>query len=360
MNRRTFLRGLSSGSFGDGSLIRVGNNENPYGPGPAALEALSRATTRAHRYPGGLSRDLAATISRVHDVPLDHILLSGGSGDVMRAAVYTFTSPVRGLVFPRPSYEAPMRSAQHIGSPVIRVQLTPALTLDVRTIASRSAQGGLVYICNPNNPTGTVVPAADLSTMIASVIRTSPDTRFLVDEAYFDYADAPGSGSMIPLAVKHPQVIVTRTFSKIHGMAGMRVAYAIAQPDTLAALRLRHSASSLGAASLAAAAASLADVEYLAQMAELNRSVRSFMVDGFARAGFQVAPADANFIFVNIRRDARAFGDACYAQGVQVGRVFPPLGNWARIAVGTGAEMKAAMDVFLSVLAAPPVPTRRG
>lgn len=383
MNRRTFLQTLGFGPLGTrvdvhaqppsladraavrslhtppvAPSIRLGNNENPYGPGTSAIDAIARAAASANRYPGPLAEDLAAVIMETHQVPREHVLLSGGSGDVMRAAVQAFTSPVKPLVTARPSYEAPMRSAQHIGSPVIRVPLTPGLRLDVAAMGTRAIGAGLVYICSPNNPTATVVAAADLTAMIERIVSASPETRILVDEAYFGYADMPSFDTVIPLVARHRQVIVTRTFSKIHGMAGMRVAYALAQPDALAAIRRHHSRSSLSAASVAAAAASLRDTANTARIAALNRAVRAWTVDSFATLGLKVAPSDANFIFVNVQRPAREFQLACRAQGVEVGRPFPPMNGWTRIAIGTQDEMTAAMDVFRDVLANPPRPRR--
>ncbi len=336
------------------TVIRVGNNENPYGPGPGAIAAINAIADRANRYPGALAGDLVSAISARHGIRPEHILLSGGSGDIMRAAVYAFTSPTRALVTARPSYEAPMRSAQHIGSPVIRVPLAPDLRLDLAAMGARAVGSGLVYICNPNNPTSTVVRAAGLAALIERIIQTSPDTRILVDEAYLDYADLTGGDTMIPLVTKYPHVIVTRTFSKIHGMAGMRVAYAVAQQRTLEQISLRHSRSSVSALSLAAATASLEDTAYTEKAAAMNRMVRAFMVSSFTNAGYQVAAADANFIFVNLKRDSREFAEGCRLKGVLVGRPFPPMNRWARISVGTREEMDAAMAVFMSVLATSP------
>ena len=244
-----------------------------------------------------------------------------------------------------------MRSAQHIGSPVIRVPLTPALRVDVAAMGARAVGAGLIYICSPNNPTSSAVAAVELAAMVAYVAKHSPDTKILVDEAYFDYTDMAGFGTMIPLVRQYPQLIVTRTFSKIHGMAGMRVAYAIAQPRTLELDQDASLAISLGSMSLAAAVASLGDTAHTARVAALNRDVRASMVKAFTSAGYKVAPADANFVFVNIRRDAREFQEACSLRGVHIGRAFPPMSQWARISVGTRDEIDIAMEVFMDVLA---------
>jgi histidinol-phosphate aminotransferase len=243
-----------------------------------------------------------------------------------------------------------------LGAPVKAVPLTAELRLDLDLMVSQSTGAGVFYICNPNNPTATAVPAAAVTAAIESVISTSPDTYVLVDEAYFEYADLPGFGTAVPLVATYPQVIVARTFSKIHGMAGMRVGYAIAQPATLERLRAHHSPSGMSVMSRAAAA-SLEDTAHLARQIALNREVRATTVGAFTAKGFRVAPSDANFLFVDIGRDARAFQDACRQENVMVGRAFPPLLTWARISIGTKDEMEKAIPVFMKVLSQPATQT---
>lgn len=334
--------------------IRIGSNENPYGPAPSALEAIAKAAPGANRYPGALIGELQSTIAAKHGVAEDMILLSGGSGDILSAVVKAYTSKTKGMVTGLPSYESPTRSAQREGAPVIEVPVTSELRLDLKAMAAKATGAGLVYICNPNNPTSTVVPAADVAALIEAVVKASPSTYILVDEAYFEYADMPGFDTATPLTRKFSQVIVARTMSKIHGMAGMRVGYAIAQPKTLAEIREYHSGSGLSSMSLAAATASLKDTENMEKNRTLNRAVRKFTTDAFTKAGFTVAASDANFIFVNIKRDSRGFQEACRQKGVQVGRAFPPMTTWARISIGTQEEMEKAVPVFMAALAAPP------
>jgi histidinol-phosphate aminotransferase len=342
-----------------GSLIRIGSNENPYGPGPAALAAVSVTATGANRYPGPAVQTLIDVIAEKHGVPADHVLLSGGSGDILRAVVKATTGPTKAIVAGSPSYESPIRTAQQIGAPVKAVPLTGNQRLDLDAMVAQSAGAGLFYICNPNNPTATAVTGAAVTSAIDRVLAASPDTFVLADEAYFEYADLTGFDTATPLVKTYPQVIVARTFSKIHGMAGMRVGYAIAQPKTLEALRLHHSSSGMSVMSLAAATASLKDTEHLAKQVALNREVRQMTVDAFTSAGYTVAPSDANFIFVDIRRDSRGFQEACRKEGVNVGRSFPPMLNWARISIGTKAEMEVSLPVFTKVLSMPPAATAR-
>ena len=342
-----------------GSPIRIGSNENPYGPGPAALAAVAATAAGSNRYPGAAVQALINVIAEKHGVPGDHVLLSGGSGDILRAVVKASTSPTKAIVAGSPSYESPIRTAQQIGAPVTAVPLTVDQRLDLDAMVAQSTGAGLFYICNPNNPTATAVPGAAVTSAIDRVLAASPDTFVLADEAYFEYADLAGFETATPLVKKYPQVIIARTFSKIHGMAGMRVGYAIAQPKTIEKLREHHSSSGMSVMSLSAAAASLKDTDHLEKQVSLNREVRKVTVDAFTKAGYTVAPSDANFIFVDIRRDSRGFQEACRTEGVNVGRSFPPMLNWARISVGTMAEMEVSLPVFMKVLSMPPAATAR-
>jgi len=379
MNRRSFVHTLGAGAIGlvtrtsedptlgassiratapprsdTTDLLRIGGNENPYGPSASVLEAAQNAARDGHRYAGPTQEQLIQMIARVHDAPDNCVLLSGGSGDVLRAVVTTFTNPMKALVTGSPSYEAPERTARHVGAPVRDVLLDASLRLDLKEMATRAAGAGLVYICNPNNPSSTAVTAAEVEAFVAKVIKTSSSTRILVDEAYLEYADRPGVATAIPLAMKYPQVIVVRTFSKIHAMAGMRAGYAIAQPRTLELIREYHSGSAISVMTMAAAIAALGDAESLARNRQLNRDVRTKTVAAFEHAGYRVAESDANFVFVNIRRDPGGFQEACRQRGIAIGRAFPPLLSWARISIGTSEEMDQAVPVFLDILATPP------
>jgi histidinol-phosphate aminotransferase len=380
MNRRTFVQTLGAGAAGLAVVgktssgvaasaapvartidapIRIGSNENPYGPAPSALAAVAATAGGANRYPGAAVQTLMDTIATKHSVARDHVLLSGGSGDILRAVVTAFTGPTKSIVAGVPSYESPIRTAASLGAPVKAVALTGEQRLDLDGMVAVSAGAGLFYICNPNNPTATAVPGTAVTSAIERVLAASPSTYVLVDEAYFEYAESPGFETAMPLVAKYPQVIVARTFSKVHGMAGMRVGYAVAQPATLALLRAHHSSSGLSVMSLSAATASLKDTARMAEQIALNRVARKMTVDAFTTAGYTVAPSDANFIFVNIGRDSRGFQEACRAENVMVGRAFPPMTTWARISIGTKAEMELAIPVFLATLAKPAAQTAR-
>lgn len=375
MNRRTFVHTLGAGAAGlvaagvtstpaaarraaaanafANGPIRIGSNENPYGPAASALAALAEVAPTGNRYGRTVREPLIDMIAARHGVPADSVLLSGGSGDILRAVSTVFTSPTRAIVGGTPSYESPMRTAESLGHAVKRIPLKPDMTLDLDAMAEAAIGAGLFYICNPNNPTATALPAGAIAAAIERVLAASPETHVLVDEAYFEYADLPGFGSAAPLVASYPQVIIARTFSKIHGMAGMRVGYAIAQPETLGKMQAAHSSSGMSVMSLAAATASLRDAAHIEQQIALNREVRQMTVDAFTAAGYTVADSHANFIFVRTGHDAAAFQAACRELNVLAGRPFPPALDWARISIGTKEEMEAAIPVFMRVLSMP-------
>jgi histidinol-phosphate aminotransferase len=334
--------------------IRIGSNENPYGPTPAAMDAARTAIAEGHRYGGGASAALVAALAKSHAVPPAQIMLSGGSGDVLRATIQAFTDKTKALVSGSPSYEQPVRQARQGGVEVHEVPLTADLKLDLPAMLARASGTGLLYICNPNNPTSTIVPVKDVAEVIDRVTKASPGTYVLVDEAYFEYAEDPSFGTVIPLIERYPQLVVARTFSKIHGMAGMRVGYAVAQEKTLAAIKQFHSSSGMGIMSLSAAVASFADTATLQKNQLLNRQTRAFTTAAFTRAGYTVAASQANFVLVDVRRDVKGFIEACRLKGVVIGRPFPPLDTWARITIGTQAEMEQATRVFMETLATAP------
>jgi histidinol-phosphate aminotransferase len=335
--------------------ILLHNNENPLGPGEAALAAMRAALGRgpaAGRYPRTFDEILRA-LAEAQGVSTDHVHIGCGSTQLLRTAVKVFTSASRPLVNGAPSYEECTDYAQLLGTPVRAVPLDASLRLDLDAMAEASKGSGLVYVCNPNNPTATVHSGDAVSAFVARVLKASPDTVVLIDEAYHDYVTDPSYRSLVPMAAKERRLIVARTFSKAHGMAGLRVGYVISHPDTIRRLRDWEGADSLNLLGLAAAAASIRDTERIARERDRNTEARSYSVEWFRKAGYRVADSQANFIFVDIGRPARGFREACREQGVLVARDFPPFErSHVRISIGTLDEMKRATEVFGRVLGA--------
>jgi histidinol-phosphate aminotransferase len=332
--------------------IKIGSNENAYGPGPAALDAArSMLGPVTGRYPANVP-NLTTAICKQFGVEPQNVLVGTGSGEVIEAAVVAFTSASRPLVSALPTWESPARTARRIKAAVKDIAVDRDLKLDLAATAAAAKGAGLVFFCNPNNPTGTVHSKAAVTKFVEDVLAASPNTTILLDEAYYDFVVDPSYATGVPLAMKYPRVIVTRTFSKVHGMAGLRVGYAIGHPDTLKAIE-PHKTGELNVVSAAAAGASIQDTAYIAKQRDQIRATLETTVQTFKEAGCRVSDSQANFILVDVKRPAKEFREACERMGVLIGRDFPPLTNWARVSIGTAEEMRVANDVFKKVLAAP-------
>jgi histidinol-phosphate aminotransferase len=331
-------------------LMRLDRNENPIGPFASAQRAIAEQLREANRYPGDTERALAAAIAAAHGVRPEQVVLGAGSGELLEIVTRAFTTPGRALVTASPTFETPARVAAALGHPVIAVPVTATLALDLDRMAEAARGAGLVFLCNPNNPTGTVHGAALVREFIARVRRESPGTTILVDEAYHEYVDDPSYASMLAIAAADPFVIVSRTFSKVFGLAGLRVGYAITTAETarpLQALRVDNGVNQLAAA---AAHASLTDVAAIRAEQARNAAVRAEMRSFFESMGYAVGASHANFLMVDVKRPLAPVRAACREQKIAVGRDFPPLATHLRVSLGTADEMARARDVLRRVL----------
>ena len=339
-------------------VICIASNENPVGPGKAVLDTL-RSLLEGGARPGRYSNQsgqLTEAIAAHFKVKPDNVLVSEGSTEILRAATQVFTSKTKALVGTIPTYEECAGYAELLGHPVKGVSLDSAFKLDVDKMAAAAKGAGLVFYCNPNNPTATYVGAKATRAFLAKLNSTSPETTVLVDEAYFDYVTDPDHETHIPIAIENPRVIVARTFSKAYGMAGLRQGYAIAHADTIKALRpwvASGGTGSLNVFGMAAATVAIAqDATFTTNERNRNKAVRDMTTKWFADRGMKATDCQANFMFVNIGTPARAFREACRAKGVMVARDFPPFEKThARISLGTIEEMTKAVQVFGEVLA---------
>ena len=334
--------------------IRISSNENPLGPGPAAVAALRGEYGSIMRYPMNArisGNDLRKRIGEMYGGKAEHVVLAPGSSEILRNAVRVYTGPGRALVTGECSYENPLRTARTVGAPIKAIPMTGGLGLDLDKMAGAAIGAGLVFLCNPNNPTGTIHSLADVTDFVKFVKKESPYTAILLDEAYYDYVTHPSFDTGAELAMQYRDVFVGRTFSKAYGMAGLRIGYAYGQADTiakLAPLRLTFGTSIL---SIAAAMGSLEDPDYIKNEVKRNEAARKFTLDFFSGNGLDPVPSETNFVFVNIGRSAREFREACAKQGIMVGRDFPPFEKThARISIGTLEEMQRATAVFAEVL----------
>ncbi|MGQ0650100.1 MAG: pyridoxal phosphate-dependent aminotransferase [Gemmatimonadaceae bacterium] len=340
------------GAFDVNGVIRLSSNENPYGPAASAIDALMQSFGVANRYPQASDALLRTAIAKRHGVKDECVLVGAGSAETLRLLTEFCTSSAQHLVTASPTFEQPAVNAARLGRPIKAPKVDSQLRLDLDAMEAASAGAGLVFLCNPNNPTGTVYPLSDVLSFIGRVNQRAPQAYILVDEAYFEYVDLPGYGTAIPAAMENKSIVVSRTFSKVFGLAGARVGYAIAHADTIKKLepwRLNNGVSSLSAA---AAIASCELEDHVKRQQALNREVRNFTLKTVNAAGFTAAPTHTNFIMVDIRRDATAFQKKCLERGVSIGRPFPPLDRYSRISIGTMDEMKKALPIVLEVLRA--------
>jgi histidinol-phosphate aminotransferase len=333
-------------------LIRLDSNENPNGPAAEAFRAMTEGFGESNRYPDDHIRRVTVAIADHFKVPADHVMLGCGSGETLKVAVEAFVTRDRQLVTAAPTFESPARRADSLGLPVAAVPVDQGLRLDLDGMAAASRTGGLVFLCNPNNPTGTVHGATAVRGVIDQILKSSPDAIILVDEAYHEYVDDPSYATMMPLALEEPRVIVSRTFSKVHGMAGLRLGFAVGKPATLMKLRPHLVDSNVNVLVAEAAIASMAAQGHVEREVARNAEGRRYTREFFEKAGYAVVPSAANFLMVDIRRELRGFREACRQQGVAIGRPFPPFTNYARISIGTMDEMRTATGVFAKVLEA--------
>jgi histidinol-phosphate aminotransferase len=331
-------------------MIRLDSNENPNGPGDRVYALIRQHLRTSNRYPVKFEDDLIAAIAKVHNIQPENVILGCGSGEILRAAVNAFCSPERALVSPEPTFEAPGNWARFRGIPVAAPPVDAALKLDLDAMTQAARGAGLVFFCNPNNPTATVHGKADVTAFVQRVNQLSPETTILIDEAYHEYVDEPSYGTAIPVALTNPRVVVARTFSKVLGMAGLRVGYAIGQPATLSRISAWSLGSNVNQLALVAAIHAVGDAQHIANEQRLNRAARAYTRDFFEKAGYKVAQSEANFMMVDIRRAAREFKLECVKHMVAVGRPFPALPTHVRVSIGTMDEMKKALQVFKTTL----------
>ena len=366
----TSLRAAES-ALASGS-VRLNSNENPYGPSPLALKAMTDAFSVAWRYPDEQADSLVEQLARINGVNRDQILLGDGSGEILKLCAAAFTGPTssgksavalarptrggtlvftpgRGkLIVADPTFEAILNHGRVNSAEIVKVPLTASFSHDLAKMAA-AASDGLIYICNPNNPTASITPKHEVREFLDKVPR---ETMILVDEAYFHYADSADYESVIPMIGKHPNLVVARTFSKIYGMAGLRCGYCVAQPETIQRLRPHQVWDSVNVMALAAANASLNDTDHLTMGRRLNTETKRFVSGELDAMRYQQIPSQANFIMIDVRRPVRPVIDGLNQRGVQVGRPFPTLPNHLRVTIGKQAEMETFLSAFRQVVGA--------
>jgi histidinol-phosphate aminotransferase len=364
MKRRAFFRaGLAMGAVGIGGVttrseavpltwtvpngpLRLNSNENPLGLAPGARQAVIDGLSEANRYPGAKRRELMQALASKHGVGVENIVLGAGSTEVLQMMVQATAARRTLLIAADPTFEHVARYSLPENYRRELVPLTARLTHDLgrmRELADASWDPVLVYICNPNNPTGTLTSCDDIDSWIAEA---PGNVRFMIDEAYFEYADDPGYRDSIRWINDHPNVVVVRTFSKIYGMAGMRVGYGIAHKDTAAHLSRFASGSNVNELALRAGLASLEDSGLMARSINANGSAKQILYDCLGELDIEYIPTHANFVMHRIKGELRDYIERMRALDIRVGRPFPPMLEYNRLSLGLPEEMERFTDTL--------------
>ena len=320
--------------------VRIGANEcwtGPLQPGQAAAAAIISSSNRYA--PQDQRGDFIRAVMQVEKVPFDHVAPWPGSSDPLSRSVVTFCSPTRGLVTADPTFELAGRTAEWVGVPVKRVPLKPDMTHDVRAMLAADPNAGLFYVCSPNNPTGTVTPLADIEWLVAN---KPAGSLVVIDEAYTHFAGVPTASY---LAAAGKDVIVVRTFSKIFGMAGMRMGFVMTRPEIIAKMMRYDGGMQSGALpmpSLACATASLTAAELIAERRNQMRQAREMTLEHLKKRKMTVIRTDSNMLMVDWRtRRAQDMQAAFRTQSVEIGRSWPIWPTVSRVTVGSMADMEA-------------------
>jgi histidinol-phosphate aminotransferase len=331
-----------------GNIVRLSANENPYGPSSKALQAMTDSFGLTCRYPHEHNNVLIDKLAKLNNVDRHEILLGDGSGEILKLCAETFTGPQQGkLVAADPTFEAILNNASANGAEVVKIPLTGSFAHNLPKMLA-AAKRGLIYVCNPNNPTASITPKDELRGFIT---KTPPETMILVDEAYFHFADSPEYESVIPLVKEHPNLIVSRTFSKIYGMAGLRCGYCVAQKETIERMRRNQMWDSVNCMALAAATASLDDPDHVPNGQRLNKEAKQFTTSELDKLGYKQIPSQANFIMFDCKRPVVPIIKAMKERNVHVGRLFPALPNHMRLTIGKKSEMEVFLTAFREVMA---------
>ena len=334
-------------------LLNLGSNENPYGLAPGAKQAISELINTANRYYYNVPavQSFKQDLANEYGVTTDHLLITAGSGEALNLLARHFSKG--NLVAGNPTFGVLPNTAKKIGVEVREILLDGGKVHDLQAMAKAiDAKTAHVYICNPANPTGTILKPAALKAFCEEASKTAVVT---VDEAYIDFLDAPDNESMIGLVKKgNKNIVVVRTFSKIHAMAGMRVGFIIADPETIKALSANHFGSSnfcVGALSMHAAMASLKDPGHRESCKQKNAAAREYTHKSLQALGFQPIPSYTNFMFFPLKNYAGDFAKDMLEKNIVLRSSILPDGKWCRVSIGTMEEMQSFMKVMQSVKA---------
>lgn len=327
-----------------GGPILLNSNENAYGPFPSVV-SMGNPFQDANRYPDRHSDILLERLAALHKVSADQVVTGCGSGEILRMAANAFTGPGRKLIMAAPTFEAIGTYAEVVHAETVRVPLAANFAHDLGAMLKAAGPDtGLVYICNPNNPTANLTPRADLEDFISKLPK---NTHVLMDEAYHDFVgNHPDYTSFLEHPINDDRVIVSRTFSKIYGLAGMRCGYAIAGKETAKRMGHHRLFDSLNILVMRCALMSLDDTAAHQHAQQRNAADREeFMRQAGARK-IQTIPSSANFVMIRTNRPVRSVIEHFRANNIEIGRPFPPMDTYARISLAKPEEIKEFWRVW--------------
>jgi histidinol-phosphate aminotransferase len=332
--------------------VIISSNENPLGPAQSSLMAIGDTAKLGGRYHGEISQETVGTFNEIFGLKRGYVGLFPGSGGPLDLALMTNIGPDRPLVYADPSYEQGPRAADVMKAPKFPVKLNAKYEHDVKGMLAATPNAGAYYIVNPNNPTGTMTPKAD----IVWLLKNKPaGSVVIVDEAYHHFSN---DDSCIDLVAADQDIIVTRTFSKIYGMAGLRAGVAIARPDLLAKFSQQvpvgRSLASISITSAAGARAALLDKDLVPLRRKINADNRAQTLEFLTKHGYTIIPgSQANFFMVDVKRPGGEFSKSMRGEKVAIGRTWAAMPTYVRVTVGTRDEMAKFESAFVKCMDKP-------
>lgn len=332
----------------NGKLVRLGSNENPYGPSAKAREAIQNSISEGNRYAFDQSAELKELLAAHEGVTPDHIFLAAGSGEVLAITGMTVGLEGGAVLSAHPTFTMLMNFAEKFNARWDKVNLDKNMAHDLEAMASAvKPDTRIVFVVNPNNPTGTVVDNARLKSFCVEMAKK---TTVFADEAYLEFLDPAQQQSMVELVKQGHNVIVSRTFSKIYGLAGLRVGYAVAKPELIAKLQKNQLGTILNQAALAAAKASLGDKDFMAYTRKMNAEARTYFTDYLDRKKWFYGKSFTNVVLFPAPKSGKVILDETMKRGYQI-RVWDYQDKeWCRVSIGTLDEMKSFVKAFEEVV----------
>ena len=337
------MAGMPVSQSAPGPQIRLGSNENPHGPSPMARAAMMEAVAISNRYQWDMNGVLRERIAGLTGHTKEHITLGAGSSELLGLACLWATRGKGNLVASEPTFKLWMPAARRMGMATKLVPLTTTKHNDLQRIMDTiDADTRMVYLCNPNNPTGTTATKTDLETFVQKL---GPDRVLLLDEAYTEYYDSP---SMSHLVDKYPNLIIAKTFSKVYGMAGARVGYALAQPGTIKQMNEFQAWANAGpsAVSMVGAMAAMKDLDFVGLVKQQNKLAKDVLYKAFDKAGIPYIPSVTSFVYFDNKPYAKRIPELLAGANIIGARSFEQDSTWLRLSIGTVPEMQQVASLL--------------